>query len=68
MWLDSYDGVHIDSKFDIMVWQPSITLVTIAQQTRICQLIENTTERAFDDPLALVKKISNAIFFTIYRC
>ncbi|MCJ8320919.1 MAG: aminodeoxychorismate synthase component I [Colwellia sp.] len=60
-WLDSCDSDHIDSRFDIIVWQPEITLCTYGDNTQIHQtnvLIETSNE----DPLALLNKYQNKVF------
>ena len=36
IWLDSGDSDHVDSNYDIVVWQPEATLVTSGKQTTGC--------------------------------
>lgn len=65
MWLDSCDSIHQDSRFDIMVWQPEITLVTNDTTTSITCLSDDTTELSTEDPLTLLKT-TQANFFAQY--
>lgn len=62
MWLDSCNSVHIDSRFDIIVWQPEITLVTEENTTTITYLTNNESETSIDDPLVLLSKVQNKFF------
>jgi len=62
MWLDSCDSNHADSQFDIIVWQPTITLVTKAKTTTIRNLINDTVELSDDDPLFLINDIQTKLF------
>ena len=39
VWLDSCNSEHINSQFDILVWQPEITLSTFGELTHIEQKI-----------------------------
>lgn len=55
IWLDSGNSDHIDSRYDIMVWQPEITLVTVEQATTINHLAKQTTETSFEDPIKLLQ-------------
>ena len=36
IWLDSCHSEHVDSRYDILVWQPSTTLCTDGEVTDIC--------------------------------
>lgn len=62
MWLDSCESDHLDSQFDIMVWQPTITLTTNEQTTTIHHIIDNTVEVSKEDPLFLINKLQNELF------
>ncbi|WP_189377546.1 aminodeoxychorismate synthase component I [Thalassotalea profundi] len=68
MWLDSCDSDHIDSQFDIMVWQPVATVVAeicnISKQTTttISHVKENSTTQSNDDPLTLLEQTQQNIF------
>ena len=42
MWLDSCESTHIDSRYDIMVWQPSITLTTLGDTTSVKHMRDNS--------------------------
>jgi para-aminobenzoate synthetase component 1 len=35
IWLDSCDSNHVDSRYDIIVWQPKVTLSTYGKTTQI---------------------------------
>lgn len=55
MWLDSCNSNHVDSHFDIMVWQPIASVVTESNVTTITDFGKNTQTRSDDDPLALLE-------------
>lgn len=61
MWLDSGGSDHVDACFDILVWQPEITLCTYGNETRIHQCKTNNIEKSNDDPLELLNKIQSQI-------
>ncbi len=69
MWLDSCGNEittsHVDSNFDIMVWQPEITLTTYGNKTEIKWLKENKTQVSNENPLTLVKEIQQQCFNNI---
>ena len=69
MWLDSCGNKmktsHVDSNFDIMVWQPEITLTTHGEKTEITWLKENKTKVSNENPLTLVKEIQQQCFSKI---
>ena len=44
MWLDSCDSSHIDSRFDIMVWQADASLTTFGENTHIQRNSNSTVE------------------------
>ena len=64
MWLDSGNSDHIDSRFDILVWQPLLTLTSRDNSTDICfpQLKNNINSS--DDPLLLLKQLQLQLFKT----
>jgi len=62
IWLDSCESEHINSQFDIMVWQPAITLTTKKQTTTIHNLLNGTVELSDLDPLTLVNTYQNKLF------
>jgi para-aminobenzoate synthetase component 1 len=62
MWLDSSDSDHIDSHFDIMVWQPEITLSTTGLHTKITHIDTGNSIDSTDDPLELLKKSIGLLF------
>lgn len=65
MWLDSSDSQHIDSRYDIMVWQPCITLTTHGNSTVVCYLHNNTRYESLEDPLLLMKREQQAAFANV---
>jgi len=62
MWLDSCDSTHNDSQFDIMVWQPAVTLVTNGATTTINDLSDELTRQSNEDPLTLLNQIQTSFF------
>ncbi len=76
MWLDSCHSQHVDSRFDIMVWQPGVTLTTVDNLTTIklfnsqTKLIEQLNSQleptkvyeSEEDPLALINYVSATVF------
>ena len=65
MWLDSCDSEHVDSRYDIMVWQPTITLTTYADMTTVTNLHSGTQYTSKNDPLLLAKQEQQALFSSI---
>jgi para-aminobenzoate synthetase component 1 len=69
MWLDSCGNEmttpHVDSNFDIMVWQPDITLTTHGEETVIHWLKENKKQLSTENPLDLVKETQQQFFNNI---
>lgn len=65
-WLDSCDSSHNDCRYDIMVWQPSITLTTHAENTQINWLNDEglvvKNQQSCEDPLSLVDQLQATIF------
>jgi para-aminobenzoate synthetase component 1 len=61
MWLDSGGSDHIDARFDILVWQPEITLCTYGDKTHIYHSKTNKTDISENDPLILLEKIQTRI-------
>ncbi len=64
MWLDSGNSDHVDSRFDILVWQPIATLTTQGNSTDICFPDKNTRDKSTDDPLVLLKELQAQLFTT----
>jgi len=62
MWLDSCNSVHEDSQFDIIVWQPAITIITEGATTTIKHLIDNKIEQSKNDPLTVLKECQTKFF------
>jgi len=57
MWLDSGHSEHIDVCFDILVWQPIVTLCTYGDKTNIHHIKTNKIEVSEQDPLYLLKSV-----------
>jgi para-aminobenzoate synthetase component 1 len=69
MWLDSGNSEHIDSRFDILVWQPIVTLTTQGNSTEIClpdvyYPEKSISEESTEDPLLLLKQLQAQLFTT----
>jgi len=66
MWLDSCSNKvatdHIDSNFDIMVWQPEVTLTTHGENTEIHWRQSHNKETSIENPLTLIEKIQQQCF------
>jgi len=65
MWLDSCESSHVDSRFDIMVWQPNITLTTLGEITTVKNEHDSSQYQSDEDPLLLLKREQNACFSDI---
>jgi len=57
MWLDSCESNHVDSRFDIMVWQADATLTTLGKNTHIKRSTNSPIEVSQEDPLTLLKNL-----------
>lgn len=64
-WLDSGQSQHIDACFDIIVWQPEVTLCTYGNKTSIYNTTTNKTHISEDDPLSLLEKIQRQVLSTL---
>lgn len=62
MWLDSCQSDHIDSRYDIIVWQPEITLTTEGENTLVHYISEQRSTISTDDPLLLLQNVQNTFF------
>ena len=61
IWLDSCNSEHINSRFDILVWQPEITLSTFGELTHI-QHINSVAQVSSKDPLKLIDTSTKKLF------
>ncbi len=61
IWLDSGKSSHVDACFDILVWQPEVTLCTQGKKTRIHQVSANKTQLSEEDPLSLLEKVQKQV-------
>jgi len=66
MWLDSCrdinESAHVDSNFDIIVWQPEVTLTTHGKNTEIHWLEKNIKKSSDENPLSLIEEIQQDCF------
>tara|TARA_R110000744_G_scaffold79928_8_gene156901 strand:+ start:71 stop:1498 length:1428 start_codon:yes stop_codon:yes gene_type:complete len=65
MWLDSCESDHVDSRYDIMVWQPCTTLTTDGEVTTVINKLDNSQYQSNEDPLLLLKREQTACFSDI---
>lgn len=64
MWLDSGNSDHVDSRFDILVWQPVASLTTKGPNTEVSFAAKDLTETSTEDPLLLLKTLQAKLFNT----
>ena len=62
MWLDSSNSEHVDSRFDILVWQPLAILTTEGESSTMTFPKDNVQQTSTDDPLLLVQQIQKQLF------
>ena len=62
MWLDSCESQHCDAEYDIIVWQPSFTLTTVDDVTRVTDLSNQQAYSFTTDPLSVLDTLNNAVF------
>jgi len=65
MWLDSCESDHIDSRYDIIVWQPAISLITKGKNTTVEFYGEKHCKEPLvteEDPFLLLKQIQQEFF------
>jgi para-aminobenzoate synthetase component 1 len=62
MWLDSGNSDHVDSRFDILVWQPLATLTTHSDITEINYVDSGEVETSNVDPLLILKQLQERLF------
>ena len=65
IWLDSCDSDHVDSQYDIMVWQPAVAVTAGEQDTEITVFdsrFASLARQSTDDPLSLLKQVQDTIF------
>lgn len=61
IWLDSCQSTHIDARFDIIVWQPQMTLTTVGETTTVVNCQNQQITHSQEDPLSLVRKIQQQV-------
>ncbi|MDO6445737.1 aminodeoxychorismate synthase component I [Colwellia sp. 1_MG-2023] len=62
MWLDSCHSEHVDSRYDIIVWQPEITVTTINNNTIVDYISEQRLENSSDDPVTILQAVQQAFY------
>jgi para-aminobenzoate synthetase component 1 len=62
MWLDSGQSEHIDVCFDILVWQPEVTLCTYGDKTTIHNTTTKNNVVSAEDPLSLLENVQQQLF------
>ena len=62
MWLDSCNSDHVDNRYDILVWQPKITLTTSGNETQITEVASGKVTLSDQDPFTLLKQTQTAFF------
>ncbi len=65
IWLDSGQSDHIDACFDILVWQPEVTLCTYGNKTNIHCTTTNETQISEGDPLLLLETVQKQVLSTL---
>jgi para-aminobenzoate synthetase component 1 len=65
MWLDSCQSDHVDSRYDIIVWQPEITLTTVDDNTEINYLFDGRSETSKQNPLKLLQTVQTEFYKNI---
>ncbi len=61
IWLDSGQSKHIDACFDIIAWQPEVTLCTTGKQTKIQHAKTKEIEISNKDPLKLLDTLQQQV-------
>ena len=61
MWLDSCESEHIDSRFDIIVWQPDFTITTQGISTRIQEVKSGHAIQSEQEPLSLLESLQTEV-------
>lgn len=62
IWLDSCESEHVDSRYDILVWQPSITITTTGNVSHVVNHNDDSRYSSTSDPLLLVKNEQQTLF------
>jgi para-aminobenzoate synthetase component 1 len=62
MWLDSCNTQHVNSRFDIIAWQPIATLQTQGNNTEIFFTDSQKAETSHEDPLHLLHQLQEKLF------
>lgn len=62
MWLDSCDSDHVDSRFDILVFDPLVTIKTFGRITEHTDMASGVCQSSEDDPLSILEQIKQEVF------
>lgn len=62
MWLDSSNADHIDSRYDILVWQPAYTLETYDKLTKVTEKETGEIQQLTEDPLTIAEQLQAQLF------
>lgn len=62
IWLDSCESEHVDSNFDIIAWNPIVTIETHKNVTTIVEMISGDIKTSKEDPLSLLKSVNDTVF------
>jgi para-aminobenzoate synthetase component I len=65
MWLDSCQSDHVDSRYDIIVWQPEITVTTTGNNTLVDYISEQRSDNSTDNPLTILQGVQQAFYQNI---
>ena len=61
-WLDSGTSDHVDSQFDIIVFNPTVTIKSDITSSKIYYPETETVEISQQDPLLIIKELQQQIF------
>lgn len=62
MWLDSCQSDHVDSRFDILVFEPHVKLTTKNNETTVVDCMTNQQQIINEDPLAVLAQANSQTF------
>jgi len=65
MWLDSCQSEHVDSRFDILAFDPHLTLTTLSEHTTVTNCSTNEQQVLTDDPLMILAQANSQTFNSI---
>jgi len=65
MWLDSCQSDHVDSRFDILVFEPHVKLTTKGNETTMVDCATNQQQMISEDPLAVLAQANSQTYSNI---